>query len=44
MLPAHAKTGLHKVYDQHVYQDEKRRCLDLYEKRLKKIVEEVPAV
>ncbi len=40
LVIAHAKTGLHKVYDQHVYQDEKRHCLDLYEKRLKGIVEE----
>lgn len=31
---AHAKPGLHKVYDQHAYQDEKRHCLELWEKRL----------
>jgi integrase len=36
---AHAKPGLHKVYDQHAYQDEKRECLDLWERRLLSIVE-----
>jgi hypothetical protein len=34
LVIAHAKPGLHKVYDLHPYQDEKRHCLDLWEKRL----------
>jgi integrase len=38
LVIAHAKPGLHKVYDQHAYQDEKRRCLDLWEQRLIAIV------
>jgi integrase len=42
LVIAHAKPGLHKVYDQHAYQDEKRRCLDLWEKRLLLIVEPRP--
>jgi integrase len=39
LVIAHAKPGLHKVYDQHSYQDEKRRCLELWEQRLLSIVE-----
>jgi integrase len=39
LVIAHAKPGLHKVYDQHSHQDEKRRCLDLWEARLLSIVE-----
>ena len=39
LVIAHARPGLHKVYDQHSYQDEKRRCLELWEKRLLSIVE-----
>jgi integrase len=39
LVIAHAKRGLHKIYDQHAYQDEKRRCLDLWEQRLIAIVE-----
>ena len=31
---AHAKPGLHRVYDQHAYQDEKRQCLYRWENRL----------
>jgi integrase len=38
LVIAHAKPGLHKVYDQHAYQDEKRSCLELWEKRLLSIV------
>ncbi len=38
LVIAHAKPGLHKVYDQHAYQDEKRQCLELWEKRLTSIV------
>jgi integrase len=36
---AHARPGLHKVYDLHAYQDEKRQCLYLWENRLLAIVE-----
>ncbi len=35
---AHAKPGLHKVYDQHSYLDEKRECLTLWEARLRGIL------
>jgi integrase len=36
---AHARPGLHKVYDQHSYEAEKRHCLELWERRLLAIVE-----
>jgi integrase len=39
LVIAHAKPGLHKVYDQHAYRDEKRRALDLWAARLLSIVE-----
>jgi integrase len=39
LVIAHAKPGLHKVYDQYSHRDEKRRCLDLWEARLLSIVE-----
>ncbi len=39
LVIAHARPGLHKVYDQHSYEKEKRRCLDLWAARLLKIVE-----
>jgi len=39
LVIAHAKPGLHKVYDRHVYQDEKRHCLELWEARLVSMVE-----
>jgi integrase len=42
LVIAHAKPGLHKVYDQHAYQDEKRHCLELWETRLRTIVEPPP--
>jgi len=38
LVIAHARPGLHKVYDQHSYQDEKRECLTLWEARLRGIV------
>lgn len=38
MVIAHAQPGLHKVYDQHSYLDEKRRALDLWANRLSTIV------
>ncbi len=34
LVIAHAKPGLHKVYDQHAYRDEKRRALDLWADKL----------
>jgi integrase len=42
LVIAHARPGLHKVYDLHAYQEEKRRCLELWEKRLFSIVEPPP--
>lgn len=39
---AHTKPGLHKVYDQHTYRDEKRQCLDLWAARLAGIVNPPP--
>ena len=42
LVIAHAKPGLHKVYDQHAYRVEKRRCLELWEGRLMAIVEPPP--
>ena len=42
LVIAHAKPGLHRVYDQHAYRDEKRDCLELWEKRLLSIVEPPP--
>jgi integrase len=42
LVIAHAKPGLHKVYDQHAYQDEKRRALDLWADKLLSIVEPKP--
>ena len=38
LVIAHAKPGLHKVYDQHAYRDEKRRALDLWADKLLAIV------
>jgi integrase len=43
LVIAHAKPGLHKVYDQHAYLDEKRRALDLWASKLRSIVEPEPA-
>jgi integrase len=34
LVIAHAQKGLHRVYDQHSYQDEKRECLTLWEAML----------
>jgi integrase len=42
LVIAHAKPGLHRVYDQHAYQDEKRRCLELWEARLLRTVDPPP--
>jgi integrase len=38
LVIAHAKPGLHRVYDLHAYRDEKRRCLELWERRLSSIL------
>jgi integrase len=35
---AHAQHGLHKVYDQHRYEDKKRRAFELWADRLRSIV------
>ena len=43
LVIAHTKPGLHKVYDQHSYVDQKRRALDLWAARLRGIVEPAPA-
>jgi len=42
LVIGHAKPGLHKVYDQHAYLDEKRFALDAWAGRLRSIVEPVP--
>jgi integrase len=41
LVIAHTRRGLHKVYDQHAYVDEKRRALELWAARLRNIVTEV---
>src|SRR5260370_37885237 len=43
LVIAHTKPGLHKVYDQHAYLDEKRQALELWAQRLRSIVEPAPA-
>jgi integrase len=43
LVIAHSKPGLHKVYDQHAYLDEKRRALELWAAKLRSIVEPPPA-
>jgi integrase len=43
LVIGHTKPGLHKVYDQHAYLDEKRHALELWAKRLRDIVEPAPA-
>jgi len=43
LVIAHAKPGLHKVYDQHAYQAEKRHAMALWAERLSGIVEPRPA-
>jgi integrase len=39
LVIGHTKPGLHKVYDQHAYLDEKRHALDAWAARLRVIVE-----
>ena len=43
LVIAHTKQGLHKVYDQFAYLDEKREALALWAARLRSIVEPAPA-
>ena len=38
LVIGHTKPELHKVYDQHAYQDEKRHALDAWAKRLRGII------
>jgi integrase len=42
LVIAHTKPGLHKVYDQFSYVDEKRRALDLWAAKLRSIVAPPP--
>jgi integrase len=42
LVIAHTKPGLHKVYDQFAYVDEKRQALDLWAARLRSIVAPPP--
>jgi hypothetical protein len=42
LVIAHTKPGLHKVYDQHAYIDEKRHALELWAKRLRDIISPPP--
>jgi hypothetical protein len=39
LVIGHTKPGLHKIYDQWAYVDEKRRALELWAARLRGIVE-----
>ena len=43
LVIAHTKKGLHRVYDQHAYLEEKRECLTLWEARLRGILSPLPA-
>jgi integrase len=43
LVIGHTKPGLHKVYDQYAYVDEKRHALELWAKRLRDIVTPPPA-
>jgi integrase len=43
LVIAHTKPGLHKVYDQFAYLDEKRHALDLWAGRLRDIITPSPA-
>jgi integrase len=42
LVIAHTKPGLHKVYDQHAFESEKRHALELWAARLRNIVEPAP--
>lgn len=43
LVIAHTKPGLHKVYDQFAYLEEKRQALKLWADRLREIVQPAPA-
>ena len=43
LVIGHAKPGLHKVYDQFAYSDEKRHALELWAARLRSIIDPQPA-
>jgi integrase len=43
LVIGHTRPGLHKVYDQYSYLDEKREALELWGRRLRSIVEPAPA-
>lgn len=43
LVIAHSKPGLHKVYDQFAYMDEKRHALELWEGRLRQILRPAPS-
>ena len=43
LVIGHTKPGLHKVYDQYAYLDEKRFALDAWAARLRSIIEPPPA-
>jgi integrase len=43
LVISHSRPGLHKVYDQHAYLDEKRHALELWAARLREIVTPPPA-
>jgi hypothetical protein len=42
LVIAHTRSGLHKVYDQYAYLDEKRQALELWAMRLRSIVAPLP--
>jgi hypothetical protein len=42
LVIAHTRPGLHKVYDQYAYADEKRHALELWAARLRSIVTPPP--
>jgi hypothetical protein len=43
LVVAHAQRGMHRVYDLHAYENEKRHALELWAARLLAIVEPPPA-
>ena len=42
LVIGHAQKGLHKVYDQHAYLDEKRHALELWTAKLRAIIKPAP--
>jgi integrase len=42
LVIGHTQKGLHRVYDQHAYLDEKGRALELWSARLREIIEPAP--